>query len=156
MWVSKNLTMKTNALTLILISSFLVTEPFQPAQARSNECIGKICIGMSTAQVRDILGKPSNSSKGCTATTVKYAQGEISIDRGDGKVRVIRTQSSRWRTEKGIKVGDNISKAQKAYRLKKDDSSSFSAFSLTGTYLSFAIDKQGEITGISFGSVDLC
>jgi hypothetical protein len=90
----------------------------------------------------------------CGRATLEYAQGGVSLQ--DGTTYGIQAQSSRWRTEKGIKVGDNISKAQKAYRLKKDDSSSFSTELSTGRNLTFYIDRYQKIKTISLYHGTVC
>jgi hypothetical protein len=147
--------MRTKSISISLVSSFLMATLSQPIQAKDNQCLGKICMGMGESQVRAQLGKPLNfNRRHCGRATLEYAQGGVFLQ--DGTTRGIEAKSSRWRTEKGIKVGDNISKAQKSYRLKKDDSSSFSTELSTGENLTFYIDRYQKIKRIHLSQVSVC
>jgi hypothetical protein len=146
--------MKINLILVFLVSSLLNAILPQPTQARNNQCLGKICIDMTESQVLDRLGKPSGSTKLCAGISLNYSQGQVSIK--DGKTSVITTKNNSWRTEKGIKVGDNISKAQKAYNLEKNTLSSFSVRLPTGVYLFISTDKHQKIKEISLNSLHTC
>jgi hypothetical protein len=147
--------MRTKSISISLVFSFLIATLAQPIQAKDNQCLGKICMGMGESQVRAQLGKPLNfNRRHCGRATLEYAQGGVFLQ--DGTTRGIEAKSSRWRTKKGIKVGDNISKAQKSYRLKKDDSSSFSTELSTGENLTFYIDRYQKIKRIHLSQVSVC
>ena len=147
--------MKVTLMFISLAFSLLISTLFQSAQARDNQCLGKICMGMKESQVQNSLGKPlSYEKRQCGRGDLKYSQGEVSLQ--DGSTYRITAQSSRWRTELGIKVGDNISKAQKNYSLKRDDSSSFSIELSTGDYLTFYTDNYQKIKKIVLHRITAC
>jgi hypothetical protein len=127
----------------------------QPTQAKENECLGKVCVGMTESQVRARLGKPLNSeNRTCGRRDLTYVQGGISLQ--DGATYRITTHSSRWKIEKGIKVGDSISKAQKAYILRKGDLSDFHTDLSTGAFLTFSTDSQQKIKEITLHHPTVC
>jgi maltose-binding protein MalE len=89
--------------------------------------IGSIKLGMKEKDITKILGKPKSKTikyddvcYGSYITTWKYNELEIeglstTNNSNKSQVHMIITSTSRYPTERGVKVGDNISKAQKAY-----------------------------------------
>ncbi len=120
-----------------------------------NTSIGVLKIGMSENEVIKKLGAPKSrkvAPNGCTGSndiTLKYANLELYILEGTNKtdksyLTAITTTNSRYVTNKGIRVGDSIGKAEKAYM----------ASAITGEkglYLSLADRTQNECV-ITFSS----
>ena len=147
--------MKVTLIFISLASSLLTSTFLQSAQARDNQCLGKICMNMTESQVRYRLGKPlSSERRQCGRETLEYSQGGVSLQ--DGSTYAITSHNSRWRTTTGIKVGDNISKAQKAYSLKKLDPSSFSVDLSSGETLTFRTDGYHRIKEIHLHRSTVC
>jgi hypothetical protein len=121
----------------------------------SNTSIGGLKIGMSENEVIKKLGAPKSRKvepNECTGTndiTLKYNNLDLYLLRGSRKTNKsylvsITTNNSRYVTNKGIRVGDLMSKAEKTY----------SKTALTGEkglYLSLADSKQNECA-ITFSS----
>ncbi len=92
----------------------------------SDTFIGGIKIGMSEREAIGKLGDPKSRKTGynqCTAaydTTLKYDRLELYLE-GDARktskryVSSITTTNSQYSTNKGIRVGDSMKKAEKAY-----------------------------------------
>jgi hypothetical protein len=128
--------------------------------------IGGIKLGMRERDFIKILGKPKSRTikyddvcYGSYITTWKYNNLEIeglssTNNPSQSQVHQIITSSSRYPTEKGVKVGDNISKAQKAYsnllskitRLKNEVLLAYSNDAYGG--LVFTANKQNSIQQI--------
>jgi hypothetical protein len=89
--------------------------------------IGGIKLGMKEKDIIKILGKPKSRAiryddvcYSSYITTWKYNGLEIeglstTNNPSQSQVHLIDTFSSRYSTEKGVKVGDSVGKAQKAY-----------------------------------------
>jgi hypothetical protein len=85
--------------------------------------IGKIKIKMNTSTVTKILGQPSQKQVeyddvcyGSYITTLNYSQLEVgAFGQNSGLVYNIKTTNPAYATSEGIKVGDLVSKAKKAY-----------------------------------------
>ena len=114
----------------------------------SNTSIGGLKIGMSESEVIKKLGAPKSrriAANGCTGTddiTLEYNNLDIYLLGGSDKtsksyLSSITTTNSRYITNKGIRVGDLMSKAEKAY-------SKTAVTGERGWYLSLADPKQNE------------
>jgi hypothetical protein len=118
------------------------------------ESIGKIKLGMSLSQVRQILGRPRRQDP----TTINNCTGEydgnwhyngldIHFSSPDaagktGRVFAIKATRSGYRTTRRIGVGDRAAKVKKAYGgldLVDDQSAS---------YLNFVVDSGDRVTEI--------
>jgi hypothetical protein len=124
--------------------------------------IGGIKLGMKEIDIIKKLGKPkSRTTKyddvcySSYITTWKYNGLEIeglstSNNTSISEVHKITTSSSSYPTEKGVKVGDSISKAQKAYSAlsskKSENNLSYSNDAYGG--LVFSSNKQSVIREI--------
>ena len=81
--------------------------------------IGGLTLGMTTADVKKILGKPKQGNTswsdcfGDYATTLKFNKLELVMN-GDSLSSIV-TSNSAYVTESGIHVGDSINKLEKAY-----------------------------------------
>jgi hypothetical protein len=92
--------------------------------------IGGIRMKMNESQVQHLLGKPLHRSTGNLVCgdnrfiSLTYSQGEVILEETgkDKKFRAItiKTNSRNWKTEKGVRVGNNISKAKTFYSLQKN------------------------------------
>ncbi|NJN12494.1 MAG: hypothetical protein HC815_32870 [Richelia sp. RM1_1_1] len=131
--------------------------------------IGGIKLGMQEKELIQKLGKPKSRTikydDGCYnsyVTTWKYDGLEITglsdtNNPSQSRVESMFTFSSRYPTEKGIKVGDNISKAQKAYfnllsqfnRRKDLDYLGYYTSEFHGG-LSFSSDKQKSLNKLAW------
>jgi hypothetical protein len=120
-----------------------------------NTSIGGLKIGMSENEVIKKLGAPKSRQvepNGCTGTndiTLKYANLDLYILEGANKtdksyLTAITTTNSRYVTNKEIRVGDLMRKAEKAY-------SKSAVTGEKGLYLSLADLKQNECA-ITFSS----
>ncbi|RAM53097.1 MAG: hypothetical protein C6Y22_03160 [Hapalosiphonaceae cyanobacterium JJU2] len=125
--------------------------------------IGGMKLGMKETEIIKQLGKPkSRTTKyddvcySSYITTWKYNGLEIeglstSSNASQSQVHFIKTSSSLYPTEKGIKVGDRISKAQKAYSafLSRNDTKNDLVYS-NDAYggLVFSSNKQRRIKEI--------
>jgi hypothetical protein len=120
-----------------------------------NTSIGGLKIGMSENEVIKKLGTPSSrkiAPNGCTGTndiTLKYANLELYLLEGTNKtdksyLSAITTTNSRYVTNKGIRVGDLMRKAEKAYTTS-------AVTGEQGLYLSLA-DRQQNECAIIFSS----
>jgi hypothetical protein len=123
----------------------------------NNTAIGGLKIGMSESEVIKKLGAPKSrqvSANGCTGTddiALKYNSLDIYLLGGADKtsksyLTAITTSNSRYITSKGIRVGDLMSKAEKAY-------SKTAITSEKGRYLSLVDLKQNECA-LAFSSDD--
>ncbi|MBW4612978.1 MAG: hypothetical protein KME21_06785 [Desmonostoc vinosum HA7617-LM4] len=125
--------------------------------------IGGIKLGMKEKEIIKKLGRPkSRTTKyddvcySSYITTWKYNELEIeglstSNNVSQSEVHLIKTSSSHHPTDKGIKVGDRIGKAQKTYSafLSRNDTKNYLAYpndAFGG--LVFSISKQGVIREI--------
>jgi hypothetical protein len=85
--------------------------------------IGKLRIGMNMLTVAKILGQPRQKRVendevcyGSYLTTLNYNKLEIGIfGKNSGLIYNIQTTNPSYATSEGIRVGDSISKAKKAY-----------------------------------------
>jgi hypothetical protein len=120
----------------------------------SSISIGRLKIGMTTKEITNLLGKPnqrslSNSCIGST-TTLKYRK--LVIDLLDEKIISISTSSKLYATEKGVRIGDPISKAKRIYskfKSEKFGNEQLSFFNRNDNgRLSFSA-KKGKITNIN-------
>jgi hypothetical protein len=113
-----------------------------------NTSIGGLKIGMSEKEVLKKLGTPRSrkiAPNQCTGTndiTLKYSNLELYLLEGSNKtsqsyLSAITTNNSRYITNKGIRVGDLMSKAEQAY-------SKVATTNEKGLYLSLADRKQNE------------
>jgi hypothetical protein len=114
----------------------------------NNTAISGLKIGMSEGEVIKKLGAPKSrqvSANGCTGTddiALKYNNLDIYLLGGSNKTSksyliAITTTNSRYVTSKGIRVGDLMSRAEKAY-------SKTAITGEKGRYLSLADLKQNE------------
>jgi hypothetical protein len=128
MFTMKN-TVRTILSALILFGSntFSFTASSVADNTPNPYSIGGIRVLMTEKQVLNILGKPPSRSTGqlgCTNRLIQlnYPQGEIILEEDVRKnnfyVITVETKTRKWATEKGIKVGDSISKAKKLYIFK--------------------------------------
>jgi hypothetical protein len=123
-----NNTMKILSSALILFTLPFVTSSIAIADNAPNPySIGGVRIRMTESQVRSIWGKPLSRSKvelACfSGFSFAYPQGEISFEsRGNNRFTVfsIATRNRKWKTEKGVKIGDDISKAKKLYPIESN------------------------------------
>ncbi|MGF1672983.1 MAG: hypothetical protein ACFCUV_04760 [Rivularia sp. (in: cyanobacteria)] len=130
--------------------------------------IGGIKLGMQEKELIQKLGKPKSRTikydDGCYnsyVTTWKYDGLEITglsdtNNPSQSRVESMFISSPRYPTEKGIKVGDNISKAQKAYSNLLSQFNRGKDLDYLGYYtnefhggLSFSSDKEKIIKQIS-------
>jgi hypothetical protein len=128
-----------------------------------NSSIGGIKPYMSERQVRRILGKPSTrkriraSSCGeAPTTTIYYTYKNIKIELGENddkttSVSSIETTSRSYRTDKGIRVGDSITKAKAVYATLQESSNNDGMWFSPQLSLAIATNKQGIITKITLG-----
>lgn len=115
----------TSALILFSFNTFSFTASSAADNTPNPYSIGGVRIQMTEKQVLNLLGKPPNRSTGksfCGLNRfieLNYSQGKIVFEESTRKnnfyVITIVTKTHKWATEKGIKVGDNISKAKKLY-----------------------------------------
>lgn len=126
MFTIKN-AVKIASSTLILFSvlSFAVTSSTTADNTPNPYSIGGVRIRMTESQVRSIWGRSVNRSEirlAClTGFSITYSQSEVVLEKRKGNifsVFAIKTKNRKWKTEKGIKVGDSISQAKKVYRIK--------------------------------------
>jgi hypothetical protein len=111
---------------------------------------------MTEAQVRSIWGKSINKSEiklAClTGFSITYSQSEVIFEKRREKgfsVFAVKTKNRKWKTEKGIKVGDNISQAKKVYNLKNNGYSNWYVESPNRPgNLKFTTNNNQEITAI--------
>jgi hypothetical protein len=125
-----------------------------------NSSIGGIKRGMSEQQVRSILGKPVKRQRvktiycGDPIVLIYYTYKNIKIElyeeAGTTKVDQIEMINRFYRTDKGIRVGDSITKAQAAYPTLKKSEDSNTWYSLQ-TWFAITANKQGIITKIVLG-----
>jgi hypothetical protein len=120
-----------------------------------NTSIGGLKIGMSENEVIKKLGVPKSRQvepNGCTGTndiTLKYANLDLYILEGANKtdksyLTAITTTNSRYITNQGIRVGNLMRKAEKAYTTS-------AVTGEKGLYLSLA-DRQQNECAITFSS----
>lgn len=142
----------------IVISSVVVsTISFAPAiTAKSDRSsLGSINIGMGESDVLKKLGKPLRSSRrGCARDEFQFSKGIVGTQ--DGTVYYIIAQSRGWKTKKGIKVGDSISKARNIYNLKRTTSSKFEVALSIGETIYFDIDVAKKIKRIELREIRVC
>jgi hypothetical protein len=114
----------------------------------SDTSIGGLKIGMSEREVIKKLGVPKSrkiAPNGCTGTndiSLEYSNLDLYIIEGAKKTDrsyliSITTTNSRYGTNKGIRVGDSIGKAEKVYK-------KVAATAEKGRYLSLAALKDNE------------
>jgi hypothetical protein len=162
--VSLNLGIATSSFADKLPSTF--TSPQSIAQAKlsidvNKVSIGKLRIGMTPAQVAQILGKPRSSESSYSAcfadnhTVAEYP--DIDIQFGSDGILSMNTTSKlysvRYGNKKALKVGDPISKVRKIYG-KFDQPNGIPAphnyfyMNDLGGGLQFKTNSQGIITEI--------
>jgi hypothetical protein len=111
--------------------------------------IGGVRIRMTESQVNSIWGKPLSRSKvelACfSGFSFAYPQGEISFEsRRNNRFTVfsIVTKNRKWKTEKGVKIGDDISKAKKLYSIT---SNGYSKKSDTEWHVENSTNRPGNL-----------
>jgi hypothetical protein len=119
--------------------------------------IGKLKIGMNMQTVNRILGQPNrkkvendNICHNSDITTLNYNRLEIGLlGKNSGQIFNIQTTNPAYRTSEGIRVGDPVSKAKKAYAKYQSQQDSEALRYVNQSYggLSF-ITSQGVITEI--------
>lgn len=119
--------------------------------------IGRLKIGMTTRETINLLGQPNqkNLANSCVGSTTTLKYSKLVIDLLDDKIISISTSNRLYATEKGVRIGDSISKAKRTYRKFKSEQTdnkflSFSNKSDNGR-LSF-VAKNGKITNINLMS----
>jgi hypothetical protein len=139
---------------LSLLATALPVFAQEPEFDASRESIGKIKLGMSLSQVRQILGRPHRQG----STTINNCTGEYDgnwhyngldihfsspdITGKTGRVFAIQATRSGYRTARWIGVGDRAAKAKKAYgAMDLIDSQS-------AAYLNFVVDSRERVTEI--------
>jgi hypothetical protein len=147
-----------------------------PASPSPNSSLGGIKFNMSERQVQRILGKPRKREQSrleqCGEPAANYVfytyknlQVELNEHQGKTFVGKVITTDRRFRTNKGIRVGDSIKKAQAADRTlaKVDRSDSndpedkkFDTWTSGETMFLMTANKRGIITSISLGYESGC
>jgi hypothetical protein len=133
---------------------------YSPQKARQSS-IGGIPLGATVKQVLRQLGQPNRKEMGmnCGFETIALSYPDIEVlfftDKETPKVFRVETSSPRYRTNKGIRVGDSIEKAQSA-----DPSLSLDAVSAGGVYRNWrsfktqfglTVNSRGKIIEILMG-----
>jgi hypothetical protein len=160
MFTIKN-TVKIASGALIVFSFNVLSFPALSITATNNipnpYSIGGVRIRMTESQVRSIWGKSVNRSEirlAClTGFSITYSQSEVVLEKRKGNifsVFAIKTKNRKWKTEKGIKVGDSIYQAKKVYRIKGSGSKEW--YVENSNYrpgnLKFTTDSNQKITKI--------
>lgn len=174
--------MRKKLLTVIVLGILLIVNPIATGKSNSNFLdkksqtqmidvtkisIGGIKIGMTEKEIIKKLGKPKSRTAKMrnycfnTYDTIWNYDGLKIIFSSDsknesGRVDEIITSSPLYPTEKGIKVGDDISKAKKAYSTFDTPSSRMASSKDLLVYvnddygggLSFATNQRGKIREI--------
>lgn len=114
--------------------------------------IGRLKIGMEINTVINLLGQPIQRKRlnSCVGNTTNLKYKNLEIDLLDDKIIYINTSSRLYATEKGLRVGDSISKVKAYNKFKSEgiNKNSVSFFnSSDGGRLSF-LAKNGKITRI--------
>jgi hypothetical protein len=131
-----------------------------------NSSLGGLKFDMSERQVQQLMGKPRKREQSkleqCgepAATRVSYTyknlQVELGEDQGKVGVTIVKTTDRRFRTNKGIRVGDSIKKAQVAdpSLIKVDNANTWVS---DKTMFLMETNKRGIITSISLGYESGC
>jgi hypothetical protein len=164
-------------LTVMIFGILLIVNPITTGKSNSNILdnksqiqmidvtkisIGGIKLGMTEKEIIKKLGKPKSRTakmRNCLNTydTIWNYDGlEITFSshskNESGRVEIIITSSPLYPTEKGIKIGDDISKAKKAYSTFARTTSSKDLLVYGnddyGGGLSFATNQRGKIREI--------
>jgi hypothetical protein len=127
--------------------------------------IGGVNRSMSAVQVQRLLGKPLQRRRlktvycGDPLVTLSYTYRDLQVelyeDHGKFIVDEVTTTGRRYRSDKGIRVGDSIEKAKAAYpslHLSARDGSK-DWFSIDSQLL-MTVNDRGEITKIKLGALD--
>jgi hypothetical protein len=137
-----------------MIALTVISSPAVVARS-DRSSLGAISIGMHKEDVKKRLGKPLGVSiENCARAEQRYAKGIVGTQ--DGTVYYIITQSRGWKTKKGIKVGDNISRARNVYNLKKTTTSKFEVALSTGETIYFDVDAAKNIKRIELREIRVC
>jgi hypothetical protein len=108
-------------LILIIIFPFFFASTTVAKPESSSYKIGGVAVDMTEKQVVAEWGKPLKRSKVSAACfdgfVLSYQRGQVSLREKDKNyfATSITTQSIKLKTERGVKVGDDISKAKKLY-----------------------------------------
>jgi hypothetical protein len=95
------------------VTNLAVTK--KKAYSLSNFSIGGVVVKTDSAQVIQKLGKPWSVKEftGCVSTTtLEYEKTTIAIDSSNWS---FSTSNPKYRTDRGVRVGDSISKARRIY-----------------------------------------
>jgi type II secretory pathway component PulK len=131
-----------------------------------NSSLGGIKFSMSERQVQQLIGKPRKRQQSkveqcgeppTTRVLYTYKNLEVELEGDQGKFGVteVKTTDRRFRTNKGIRVGDSIKKAQAADPTLIDPSLTTSGadnvWASGETMFLMETNKRGIITSISLG-----
>jgi hypothetical protein len=133
---------------------------------RKTSSLGGIKFEMSERQVYKILGKPLKRERlrleqcgepAATYIYYTYKNSEVELSEYQGKIGVksVKTTDRRFRTNKGIRVGDSIKKAQAADPSLQKSGNDGNLISVENFFL-METNKQGKITSISLGYESGC
>jgi hypothetical protein len=132
---------------------------------RQTSSLGGIKFELSERQVYKILGKPLKREQSkleqcgepaATYVFYNYRNSEVELGEYQGKIGVksFKTTDRRFRTNKGIRVGDSIKKAQSADpSLQKANGDTWIS---SETWFLMETNKKGIITSISLGYESGC
>jgi hypothetical protein len=117
--------------------------------------LGVISIGMTELEVQKHLGKPLKKSHSqCGRDHLEYIKGKVGLQ--NDNVYYITTQSRDWKTKEGVRVGDNISKVQNIYNLRKTDSLTFESAIQSGEKIYFGINSSRKVVKIELRASSVC
>jgi hypothetical protein len=170
----------TDQLTSPIISASEVPPKYQTIVSVNQSSSKKVSYSIGGVSVRttekEILtkwGKPLRRKQGqgnCGVelyADIEYPGAKLNLYGGGSQPLIVLSMTitnPKWRTEKGIKVGDSIERAKKYYRLNKSDGH------LDKTYhygvvnankdrfpsFGFTVNKSGKIIEIGMGDVPYC